>query len=98
MFVDVTPIAESFTATATGAVFSSLAPGQYQVICNSSDGTVSPSAPVFVEVQGLMPVTWAVEFFEQETLIGLSFDAPKAWPFCWERGRLRGEIRVDIAM
>jgi hypothetical protein len=39
-----------------------------------------------------------IELFERETLIGLSFDAPKSWPNRWERSRLRGEIRVDIAL
>ena len=39
-----------------------------------------------------------VDTFEEKGLISVSFDAPKPWPFKWERNRLRGEIRVDIAL
>lgn len=39
-----------------------------------------------------------VDTFEEKSLISVSFDAPKPWPFKWERNRLRGEIRVDIAI
>jgi len=39
-----------------------------------------------------------VDTFEEKGLISVSFDAPKPWPFKWERNRLRGEIRVDIAI
>ncbi|MHA1151879.1 MAG: LicD family protein [Alphaproteobacteria bacterium] len=37
-----------------------------------------------------------VDFFENKDFISISFDAPKRWPFRWERNRLRGEIRADI--
>ena len=39
-----------------------------------------------------------VDLFEDAGLITVSFDAPKPWPFRWERNRLRGEIRMDIAI
>ena len=39
-----------------------------------------------------------VDLFEKEGFISISFDAPKRWPFQWERNRLRGEIRADIAI
>ena len=39
-----------------------------------------------------------IDLFERKNLISISFDAPKSWPFRWERYRLRGEIRVDIAL
>ena len=39
-----------------------------------------------------------VDNFEEAGLISVSFDAPKPWPFRWERNRLRGEIRVDLAI
>ena len=39
-----------------------------------------------------------VALFEKNGFISISFDPPKPWPFRWERNRLRGEIRVDIAI
>jgi hypothetical protein len=39
-----------------------------------------------------------VDAFEKEGLVAVSFDQPKPRPFRWERNRLRGEIRVDIAV
>jgi hypothetical protein len=39
-----------------------------------------------------------IDLFERESLITISFDTPKLWPFRWERYRLRGEIRVDVAL
>ena len=39
-----------------------------------------------------------IDLFERKNLISISFDAPNSWPFRWERYRLRGEIRVDVAL
>jgi len=39
-----------------------------------------------------------VDLFEREGFVSMSFDAPKRWPFRWERNRMRGEIRADIAI
>ena len=39
-----------------------------------------------------------VALFEKDGFVSISFDTPKPWPFRWERNRLRGEIRVDIAI
>ncbi len=39
-----------------------------------------------------------VDLFEKKGFISISFDPPKPWPFRWEHNRLRGEIRVDIAI
>jgi len=39
-----------------------------------------------------------VDTFEKRGCLSISFDAPKPWPFRWERNRLRGEIRADIAI
>jgi hypothetical protein len=39
-----------------------------------------------------------VDVFQQEGLIAVSFDPPKPRPFRWEHNRLRGEIRVDLAV
>lgn len=39
-----------------------------------------------------------VDLFEKQGFISISFDPPKKWPFKWERHRLPGEIRVDIAV
>lgn len=39
-----------------------------------------------------------VDLFEKTGFISISFDPPKRWPFRWERNRLRGEIRADIAI
>jgi hypothetical protein len=39
-----------------------------------------------------------VDLFEKEGFVSVSFDLPKRWPFRWERNRLRGEIRADIAI
>jgi len=37
-----------------------------------------------------------VDHFKKKGFISISFDAPKPWPFRWERNRMRGEIRADI--
>ncbi len=39
-----------------------------------------------------------VDPFENKGFVSISFDPPKRWPFRWERNRLRGEIRADIAI
>ena len=39
-----------------------------------------------------------VDPFEKKDFVSISFDPPKRWPFRWERNRLRGEIRADIAI
>ena len=39
-----------------------------------------------------------VDTFKNMGCLSISFDAPKPWPFRWERNRLRGEIRADIAI
>jgi hypothetical protein len=39
-----------------------------------------------------------VDLFEKRGFVSISFDPPKRWPFRWERNRLRGEIRADIAI
>lgn len=39
-----------------------------------------------------------VDLFAKQGFVSISFDAPKRWPFRWERNRLRGEIRADIAI
>ena len=39
-----------------------------------------------------------VDLFEKNGFVSISFDAPKRWPFRWERNRLRGEIRADVAI
>ncbi len=41
---------------------------------------------------------YLVDLFEKKGFISISFDAPKPWPFRWERNRLRGEIRADIVI
>ena len=39
-----------------------------------------------------------VDLFEKKGFISISFDPPGRWPLHWERNRLRGEIRTDIAI
>ncbi|MHA1530271.1 MAG: LicD family protein [Alphaproteobacteria bacterium] len=39
-----------------------------------------------------------IDIFESKGFISISFDPPQRWPFRWERNRLRGEIRADIAI
>ncbi len=39
-----------------------------------------------------------VELFEAEGFVSIAFDPPQPWPFRWERSRLRGEIRADLAI
>jgi hypothetical protein len=39
-----------------------------------------------------------VNNFKNKSFISISFDTPKSWPLKWERNRLRGEVRVDIAL
>lgn len=41
---------------------------------------------------------YSIDLFEKEGFVSISFDAPKPWPFRWERNRMRGEIRADIAI
>ncbi|MDP6024122.1 MAG: LicD family protein, partial [Alphaproteobacteria bacterium] len=39
-----------------------------------------------------------VDLFEKKGFVSISFDRPKRWPLRWERNRLRGEIRADVAI
>ena len=39
-----------------------------------------------------------IDVFKNNSLVAVSFDPPQPWPFRWERNRLRGEIRVDVAV
>jgi hypothetical protein len=39
-----------------------------------------------------------VDLFKKGGLVSISFDPPKPWPFRWERNRMRGEIRADLAI
>ncbi len=39
-----------------------------------------------------------VDIFKKKGFVSISFDPPKRWPFRWERNRLRGEIRTDVAI
>jgi len=39
-----------------------------------------------------------VDLFEKNGFVSVSFDPPGRWPFRWERNRLLGEIRTDIAI
>jgi len=39
-----------------------------------------------------------IDLFEKKGFISISFDPPGRWPFHWDRNRLRGEIRTDIAI
>ncbi|MGI9509950.1 MAG: LicD family protein [Geminicoccaceae bacterium] len=39
-----------------------------------------------------------VDVFQRKGFISISFDPPRRWPFRWERNRMRGEIRADIAV
>jgi hypothetical protein len=39
-----------------------------------------------------------IDFFEDKDYVTISFDRPEIWPFRWQRNRLRGEIRTDIAI
>jgi len=39
-----------------------------------------------------------VDVFASKAFIAISFDRPQAWPFSWERSRMRGEIRLDLAV
>ena len=41
---------------------------------------------------------YVVDLFEKQGFVSISFDPPQRWPFRWERNRLRGEIRVDLAI
>jgi|TARA_B100001964_G_scaffold237352_1_gene300727 hypothetical protein len=40
---------------------------------------------------------YSVDLFEETGCVSISYDPPKRWPFQWERNRLRGEIRADLA-
>ena len=39
-----------------------------------------------------------VDVFDNKGFIAISFDRPQPWPFSWERNRMRGEIRLDLAV
>lgn len=39
-----------------------------------------------------------VDPFQNKAFISIVFDPPGPWPVRWERNRLRGEIRVDVAI
>lgn len=39
-----------------------------------------------------------IDVFKKKGFISISFDTPKKWPFKWERHRMPGEIRADIAV
>ena len=41
---------------------------------------------------------YVVDLFEKEGFVSISFDRPKPWPMRWERNRMRGEIRADVAV
>jgi len=38
-----------------------------------------------------------VEISEDKAYMGVSYDRPQPWPLRWERYRMRGEIRLDLA-
>jgi hypothetical protein len=39
-----------------------------------------------------------VDVFKKHEFIAISYDPPEVWPFSWERNRMRGEIRLDLAI
>ncbi len=39
-----------------------------------------------------------VDVFKKMEFIAISYDRPRAWPFSWKRNRMRGEIRLDLAI
>ena len=39
-----------------------------------------------------------VDVFKKMRFISISYDQPQMWPFSWERNRMRGEIRLDLAV
>jgi hypothetical protein len=39
-----------------------------------------------------------VDVFKNKRFIAISYDPPGVWPFSWERYRMRGEIRLDLAV
>lgn len=39
-----------------------------------------------------------VDLFPHQGLISISYDQPRPWPIRWERNRMRGEVRADIAV
>ena len=39
-----------------------------------------------------------VDVFKKMGFISISYDQPQMWPFSWERNRMRGEIRLDLAV
>ena len=41
---------------------------------------------------------YTVDLFKNKGFVSVLFDPPKRWPFKWERNRLRGEVRVDVAV
>ncbi len=38
-----------------------------------------------------------VEVFKKKKHIAISYDRPSRWPLSWERNRMRGDIRLDLA-
>ena len=41
---------------------------------------------------------YCVDVFKKHEFISISYDSPQVWPFSWERNRMRGEIRLDLAV
>ena len=39
-----------------------------------------------------------IDLFKNNSLVSIAYDRPKPWPFRWEHNRLRGEIRIDLAV
>ncbi len=39
-----------------------------------------------------------VDVFKKKRHIAVSYDRPGRWPFSWERNRMRGDIRLDLAV
>jgi len=39
-----------------------------------------------------------VDVFKNKSFIAISYDPPGVWPFSWGRYRMRGEIRLDLAV
>ncbi len=39
-----------------------------------------------------------VDAFKKKGFVAISYDRPGRWPLSWERNRMRGEIRLDIAV
>lgn len=41
---------------------------------------------------------YSVDIFKKKRHIAISYDRPGRWPLSWERNRMRGDIRLDIAV